>query len=195
MFLPGPLDLPTQSPSYYHRPRQPAQCRLQSGRDSCMVDDPAQNTLEDMTHFGFSLHQSAPHGMVAIVCRRHRLALAADANHVAGKRRHAQPVLHGGADLCILQLQSWNHGQGRKPCSRCHAGAAAEAREGLLAGHTDSRSASKLNCAMCRQKVRCARAMMGMLVASAMRCSASQPVCGIVHNSHHQSCASPQLSC
>jgi hypothetical protein len=101
-----------------------------------MVDDPAQNTLEDiMTHLGLSLHRSAPHGMVAIVCRRHRLLLAADANHVAGKRRHAHMVLHGGAELRTLQLQSWDHGQGRKPCSRCHAGAAAEAREGLLAGH------------------------------------------------------------
>jgi hypothetical protein len=116
--------------------RQPAQCQLQGGPNSRTVDGLAQNPLEDITsHGGLSLHGRVRHGTVAIVSQRDLRALAVDANHVAGQQQHVQLVLHGGAELCMLQLQRWRHEQGRKPCGRCLAGAAAEASEGLLAGH------------------------------------------------------------
>jgi hypothetical protein len=103
-----------------------------------MVDDPVQNPLVHiMAHLGLSLHEHARHGMVAIVSQRDCRVLEADANYVAGQRQHAQLVLHGGAEFRILQLQSWHHGQGPKPCGRCLTGAAAEASKGLLVGNGD----------------------------------------------------------
>jgi hypothetical protein len=92
----------------YVRPR--AGASHLAGGNSCTVDGPAQNPLEDiMAHRGLTLHRRARHSMVAIVSQPDSSVRAADANRVVGQGCYAQPVLHGGAKLSISapELAPW----------------------------------------------------------------------------------------